>query len=53
VLVVTEQHRIDFADCLHIERRARKLFELHVRQLIGPRRVEGRIRQQAKAIDLD
>ena len=53
MLVVTEQHCIDFADRLRTERRPRQFLEFHMRQLIGPRRVEGRIGDEPKAADLD
>jgi hypothetical protein len=53
VLVVAEQDGIDLADRLRTERRSRQLLEFHMRQLIGPGRVEGRIGEQPKAIDLD
>ena len=53
MLIVAEQHGIDFADRVRAERRARQLLELHMRQLIGPRRIEGRIGEQPEAIDFD
>jgi hypothetical protein len=53
VLVVTEQHGIDVADRLGLKRRAGQLLKLHMRQLIGPGRIEGRIGQDPKAVDLN
>lgn len=53
VLIVAEQHSIDFADGLCADRRARQFFKCDVRQFISPRRIEGRIGEQAKAIDFD
>ncbi len=53
MLVVAEQHRVDLADRVGRQRGARQLLQLHMRQLIVARRIEGRIGEQAKAVDLD
>lgn len=38
---------------LGLKRRAGQFFQLHMRQLIGPGRIEGRIGKDPKAVDLD
>ena len=53
VLVVTEQHGIDVADRLGLKRRAGQFFEFHMRQLIGTGRIEGRIGEDPKTLDLN
>jgi hypothetical protein len=53
MLVMAEQHGIDFADGVGLERGACELLELHMRQLIGAGPIEGRIGQQTKAVDFD
>ena len=53
MLVVAEQHRVDLADRVGRHRGARQLLQLHMRQLIVAGRIEGRIGEQAKAVDLD
>jgi hypothetical protein len=53
MLVMTEQYRIDRADCVGAQRRAGQLFEFHMRQLIVAGRIEGRIGEQPEPVDLD
>ena len=53
MLIVAQQHRIDFADRLRFHGGSRELFQLHMRQLIAARRIEGGIGQQPKAVDFD
>ena len=53
VLVVTEQHGIHLADRLGLKRRAGQFFQLRMRQLIGPGRIEGRIGEDPKAVDFN
>ena len=53
MLIVTEQHRIDLTDRILGQCRPGKLLQLHMGQLIGPRRIEGRIGEQAEAVDLN
>ena len=54
MLVVAEQHGIDRADVASaFSAGPISLLQLHMRQLIGAGRIEGRIGEQAKAIDLD
>lgn len=52
VLVVAEQHGVDIADVLCAQRGFGCLPALRA-QLIGAGRIEGRVGQQAKAVDLD
>ena len=53
MLVVAEQHGIDLADRVGAQRRSCQLLQLHMRQLIGAGRIEGRIGQQPEAVDFD
>ena len=53
VLVVAEQDRIDRADRVGLQCGTDRLLQRHMRQLIGARRIEGRIGEQAEPVDLD
>jgi len=53
MLVVAEQHRVDLDDGAGGERGPGQLLQFHMRQLVGARRIEGWIGQQAKTVDLD
>jgi hypothetical protein len=48
-LVVAEQHGVDPRRCPLRQRGPGQFLQLHVRQLIGAGRIEGRVGQQAKA----
>ncbi len=53
VLVVAQQHRVNRADIARAHRGPGQFLQLHMRQLIGAGLVEGRIGEQAEAVDLD
>ena len=53
MLVVAEKNRIDLPDFCCRARRAGKLLQSDMRQLVFPRSVEGRISKQAEAIRFD
>lgn len=53
MLIVAQQHGVDFADPVGAKRGAGKFFQFHMRQLIGAGPVEGRIGQKPEAVDLD
>jgi hypothetical protein len=49
MLVVAQEHGIDFADGLGRERGGRRLYERRVRQLVLARRIEGWVGENAKS----
>lgn len=53
MLVVAKQHGIDVTDHVCGHRGTNQLFQLHMRQLIGAGCIEGRIGEQAEAIDFN
>ncbi len=53
MLIVAQQHGVDLADRIGAERRAGQLLQLDVRQFVGAGIIEGRIGEQAKAVDFD
>jgi hypothetical protein len=53
VLIMAEQHRVDLADCLRSDGGTCELLQPHMRQLIGARRIEGRIGEQRVTVDFD
>ena len=48
MLIMAEQHGIDFADRVCAQRGTDEFLQPHMRQLIGAGRIEGRIGEQAK-----
>jgi len=53
VLVMAEQHGIDVTDGVGAERGAGQFLEFDMRQLIGARRIEGRIGEKPKSVDFN